>query len=128
MPPPRRQAAALCLRDGLVCLVSSRNRKRWVIPKGMIEPGQTADLAASIEAWEEAGLTGEVRCEPIGSYEYEKNGRTHNVSVFILEVRGEAADWPEAAQRVRVWLLPAEAAERLEESDLRAIVLATAAG
>ena len=45
MPLPDRvirQAAALPVRDGMVCLVTSRNGKRWVAPKGCMEPGMTA--------------------------------------------------------------------------------------
>ena len=69
---PIRQAAALPLRRGRVCLITSRNGKRWVIPKGWIEPGQTAGETALQEAWEEAGLAGAIEGEPIGSYLYEK--------------------------------------------------------
>src|SRR5262245_18842322 len=39
---PVRQADAIPVRAGRVCLVMSSNRKRWVIPKGCIEPGQSA--------------------------------------------------------------------------------------
>ena len=53
-----RQAAALAIRRGRVCLITSRNGKRWVIPKGWIEPGQTAGETALQEAYEEAGLVG----------------------------------------------------------------------
>ena len=53
-----RQAAALPVRDGAVCLVTSRNGKRWVAPKGCLEPGKTAAEIALQEAWEEAGLAG----------------------------------------------------------------------
>ena len=52
------QAAAIPVYDGRVCLVTSRTGRRWVIPKGRIDPGHTAAEAARIEAWEEAGLLG----------------------------------------------------------------------
>ncbi len=63
-----RQAAALPVRNGKVCLVTSSNGKRWVIPKGLIEPGQTAGETALQEAWEEAGLVGVLEPDPIGSF------------------------------------------------------------
>jgi 8-oxo-dGTP pyrophosphatase MutT (NUDIX family) len=56
------------LRSGKVCLVQSRSGKRWVIPKGCIERGQTALETALQEAWEEAGLMGVPKAEPVGSY------------------------------------------------------------
>src|SRR6266446_6909575 len=92
---PIRQAAALALRKGRVCLITSRNGKRSVIPKGWIEPGQTAGETALQEAWEEAGLVGALDREPIGSYLYEKEGRTYHVVVFVMKVTSVAQDWPE---------------------------------
>jgi len=61
-----RQAAAIPIRSGQICLVTSSSGKRWVIPKGMIEPGTTAGQIALQEAWEEAGLVGVLRPEPVG--------------------------------------------------------------
>jgi 8-oxo-dGTP pyrophosphatase MutT (NUDIX family) len=115
------QAAALPVRNGLVCLVTSRNRRRWVIPKGCVDPGHTPAQAAVVEAWEEAGLVGDLHPEPIGSYQYEKTGRSHHVTVFVLQVTDEKSVWPERAERTRVWLPPAEAVGRIDEPGLRAL-------
>ena len=108
-----RQAAALALRNGRVCLVTSRNAKRWVLPKGVIEPGQTAGETALQEAWEEAGLTGSLRPEPVGSYVYEKWCGVCHVTVFALEVTGMAQQWPERGLRQRLWLTPTSALKRV---------------
>ncbi len=124
MPRVLVQAAALPVRGGLVCLVTSRGGKRWVIPKGMIDPGHTPAEAAAAEAWEEAGLTGELSPAPVGSYQYQKYGTTHEVAVYVLAVTAEAADWPERPVRRREWLTPAEAADRVAEPGLRAILAA----
>ncbi|MCI0379452.1 MAG: NUDIX hydrolase [Gemmataceae bacterium] len=113
-----RQAAALPLRNGRVCLVTSSNGKRWVIPKGLIEPGQTAGETALQEAWEEAGLVGVLQAEPIGSYVYEKwCGKCH-VTVFVMHVTEIAQAWPERDLRQRVWLGPMGAIERIEDPGL----------
>src|SRR5262245_35293488 len=90
-----RQAAALPVRSGQVCLVTSSSGKRWVIPKGMIDPGKTAADIALQEAWEEAGLVGVLQADPVGSYFYDKYGGTCHVTVYLLQVTGEADDWPE---------------------------------
>src|SRR5262249_50600082 len=63
-----RQAAVIAVRAGRVCLVQSSGGKRWVIPKGHIARGHTAAETALCEAWEEAGLLGHLRPEPVGSY------------------------------------------------------------
>ena len=123
MPRPVPQAAALPVRGGLVCLITSRGGKRWVVPKGLIDPGQTPATAAAAEAWEEAGLTGELSAGPVGAYHYEKFGADHEVSVFLLSVTGEAADWPERVARRREWVTPEEAARRVAEPELKVLIL-----
>jgi 8-oxo-dGTP pyrophosphatase MutT (NUDIX family) len=113
------QAAAIPVYDGRVCLVTSRTGRRWVIPKGKIDPGHTAAEAARIEAWEEAGLLGTLGRVPVGGYEYEKYGRAHRVSVFVMRVSEAKDEWPECRERQREWLSVDEAAERIEEPELR---------
>ncbi len=99
-----RQAGAIPIRDGKVCVVSSRSGKRWVVPKGCLEPGKTAGEIALLEAWEEAGLVGVLLPEPVGSYLYEKGGLTCHVTVFLMRVTDAAPDWPERQWRQRRWL------------------------
>jgi 8-oxo-dGTP pyrophosphatase MutT (NUDIX family) len=123
-----RQAAALPVRDGEVCLVTSRNGKRWVAPKGCMEPGKTAGEIALQEAWEEAGLVGLLEPEPIGSYVYQKDGFTCHVIVFLMEVTSEAATWPEQSFRQRRWLSVAKAADRVADPGLRALIEGAAVG
>ena len=117
-----RQAAALAIRDGLICMVTSRNGRRWVIPKGHVDPGHTAQDAARIEAWEEAGLIGIVDTEPIGTYQYEKYDTTRHVEVYVLTVIEEKDEWPEADERTREWVSVPVALHRIEEPDLRDLV------
>lgn len=123
MPPPIvRQAGAIPIRDGRICLITSRTGRRWVIPKGWIDIGKTPARAAEAEAWEEAGLEGQLREEPIGVYPYEKAGRSYLVTVFLLEVTQEHEDWPEADERTRSWFTLAEALTRIDEPDLRFLI------
>jgi len=120
-----RQAAALPLRRGRVCLITSRNGKRWVIPKGWIEPGQTAGESALQEAWEEAGLVGALEREPIGSYLYEKEGQRYHVTVFVMKVTEVTQDWPERSFRERSWVGPAGFFDRIDDEGLADIVRLT---
>src|SRR5262249_10274641 len=89
-----RQAAAIPFLSGQVCLVTSRSGRRWVIPKGCLEPGKTSGEIALQEAWEEAGLSGILQQEPIGSYVYVKANLTYHVTVFVMQVTESADDWP----------------------------------
>jgi 8-oxo-dGTP pyrophosphatase MutT (NUDIX family) len=131
MPIPSgsiRQAAAIPLRDGKVCVVSSRGGKRWVVPKGCLEPGKTAGEIALLEAWEEAGLVGVLHPEPVGSYFYDKAGLTCHVTVFLMQVTDALEDWPEKQQRRRSWLSAAQALLRIEDQGLREIIRGTIIG
>src|SRR5262245_18847143 len=122
------QVAALPIRrnpDGSysVLLVTSRETRRWIIPKGWPQPQCDDHAAAAQEALEEAGVVGTADPEVIGSYVYEKRRRRGatavRVSVYLLAVTEELADWPEGQQRERAWFTPAEAADRVDEPELR---------
>ena len=97
------QAAVVAFHAGRICLVTSRSRKGWIVPKGRIEPGQTAADTALQEAWEEAGLAGFLHEDPLGHYEYEKNGNLYHVTVFVMEVTQVHDEWPEIDERQRAW-------------------------
>ncbi len=128
MPEFIRQAGAIPVRDGAVCLVTSSNGKRWVVPKGIIDPGHTAGEAALQEAWEEAGLVGLLSPEPVGSYLYDKWGGTCHVIVFRMQVTDVAEDWPERSVRQRRWVSAAEALGLLDDPGLREVVRSALAG
>ncbi len=122
MPSPVLQAAAIPVQSGRICLVTSKSGRRWVIPKGRIDIGHTPAESAAAEAWEEAGLLGTLRPEPVGSYQYEKFGLVHSVAVFVLTVAEIRADWPERTVRRREWVSFDTAIERLDEPELREIL------
>jgi 8-oxo-dGTP pyrophosphatase MutT (NUDIX family) len=117
-----RQAAAIPLKDGLLCVVTSRSGKRLVIPKGCLEPGKTAGEIALQEAWEEAGLTGVLDTEPVGSYLYTKMGFSYHVTVFVMHVTDVADEWPEQEMRERRWLTRSQVQTQIEDAGLRKLI------
>ena len=121
-PSVIRQAAVIAVRDGLICVVSSRSGKRWVVPKGCLEPGKTAAEIALQEAWEEAGLVGVLQPDPIGTYFYEKAGFTCHVTVYLMNVTDTADRWPEHDFRERCWLNVSQALHRLDDAGLRQLI------
>ena len=123
----RKQVAALpltlCDCEVLALLVTSRSTGRWVLPKGWtkgrIGPVETAVL----EAFEEAGLKGEIRAESVGSYTYFKQMPDGSqvkckVDVFPMHVERELDFWPEDTQRLRRWFFARDAARLVQESEL----------
>jgi 8-oxo-dGTP pyrophosphatase MutT (NUDIX family) len=105
-----------------ILLITSRRRKRWVIPKGIIEPDLTPQESAQKEAYEEAGISGKIYEEAIGQYTYNKWGGTCTVKVFLLEAEEIFDDWPECYFRTREWMSVEEAAKRVDEVKLKEII------
>lgn len=127
------QVAAIPMRQGPsgaaeVLLVTSRGSQRWLVPKGWPWRKCRDHDAAAGEAWEEAGVRGNIEPKSIGSYSYEKrwNGgvRRLEVLVYLLQVTEEVLEWPEAAERRRAWFDPAEAAELVAEPALKLLLRA----
>jgi 8-oxo-dGTP pyrophosphatase MutT (NUDIX family) len=134
----RQQFAALPFRfagEGKieVMLLTSRDTKRWVVPKGWPIRRLSPAAVAAREAYEEAGLEGTIEREkPIGRYRYGKRldgGATAKVEVevFLLRVTRQMETWPEQAERETRWFDPEQAAELVAEPGL-ALILRTAAG
>jgi 8-oxo-dGTP pyrophosphatase MutT (NUDIX family) len=117
-----RQSAVIAVRSDRVCLVLSQSGRRWVIPKGCIEPGHTAGETALQEAWEEAGILGYLSNDPVGSYYYRKNGRSYHVTVYRMDVTEVRREWPEKGHRARRWLPVTHALTRIEELGLRRLL------
>lgn len=52
-----------------IALIKTSEEGKWQLPKGLIDPGETAEIAALREVSEEAGIVCEL-IEPIDSIEY----------------------------------------------------------
>ncbi len=130
----KSQLAALCWSEGKdgkqILLITSRDTGRWVLPKGWPMKGHSAPQAAMIEAWEEAGVTGSIREDALGIYSYDKVLNRENelaqhceVEVFAVQVDKLARKYPEHRQRRRKWFSPEKAARKVDEPELRQLIL-----
>jgi 8-oxo-dGTP pyrophosphatase MutT (NUDIX family) len=124
---PLSQCAALpCVEiEGKlhVLLVTTRGRGRWTIPKGWPKRNKDDPDLAATEAFEEAGVAGEIRREPIGSYLYTK--RLHlfswvrcQVAIYLLHVDRQFLTWPEQDSRKLLWVEPEKAAKLVRDRQL----------
>lgn len=100
------------------CLITSLKRKKWIFPKGVVEPGETLLEAGLKEAWEEAGLRGRIIGDPLGSYFDQKWGSRLEVTVMLMSVTSSADDWPEVLERQRCWMSCQATHELLGENAL----------
>lgn len=119
------QSAVIPYRHSLnlydILMITSRKKKRWVIPKGIIEPELSAPDSAAKEALEEAGVEGLVSNLPIGNYQYEKWGSTCSVQVYVMRAEKVLNDWPES-YRDREWVSLEAAIGRVTENQLKDIL------
>jgi 8-oxo-dGTP pyrophosphatase MutT (NUDIX family) len=129
--PNLNQVAAIPVRrrgDGNleVLLVTSRETRRWIVPKGWPWPEVSDHEAAAAEAWEEAGVRGRILADELGTYTYDKQRDgtllSVDVIVYLLEVTDEERIWPEMDERERAWFSPAAAAEAVVEPELKALL------
>ena len=104
-----------------VLMITSRKRKRWVMPKGVKEPDLSPQESAAKEALEEAGIQGAVSKVPIGRYQYDKWGGTCTVDVYTMQVKTVLDEWEESF-RDREWVSLNEAVRRVSEPELKRIV------
>ena len=104
-----------------ILMITSRRKKRWVIPKGIIEPGLSPPLSAAKEALEEAGLKGQVSTNPVGNYQYDKWKGTCKVEVYALQVEQVLDRWQENF-RNREWISLDTAISRAAEPELKEIL------
>ncbi|NBT96429.1 MAG: NUDIX hydrolase [Methylocystaceae bacterium] len=130
----RIQYAALPWRyskqEGLeILLATSRETRRWVIPKGWPMKGRKPHITAALEAMQEAGLHGKIERKKIGDYRYNKRLKsdlavTCLVDVFPLQVLRQRNKWREQNQRIIHWFPFKIAAAQVDEIDLRDLILA----
>ena len=135
MSKPTLQFAAFPLKTELgrpqVLLVTSRETRRWILPKGRPEKKLRPYDVASKEAYEEAGVVGKITAKSMGSFPSFKrleNGDEIQtlVRVYRLDVTAQYDDWPERSQRQRQWVDVDQAASLVGEVGLTAFLLQVA--
>jgi len=111
----------------MVCLITSRERGRWVLPKGWPKTDIKNHLMAKIEAEEEAGLEGEISKTCLATYTYKKKLHmfatvTCQVEIYPFQVTHQNLRWPEESQRELKWVTSEAASSMVEEKDLADIL------
>jgi len=117
----------------LFLLITSRETKRWVVPRGKPILGLAAHQTAAQEAWEEAGITGAIDASALGAYRYSKGLRDGSavpasVQIFAFRVAEQKPDWPERHQRDTRWFTRDDAVAAVDEQGLKEIIRAFTPG
>ena len=110
-----------------VMLVTSRETRRWIIPKGWPIGGAKPHASAAREALEEAGVVGRTDEDAIGTYRYTKRLKDGaearcKVVVFPLEVKAQRKRWREKGERKARWFDLTKAVKAVQEPGLRRLL------
>ena len=108
-------------------LITSRDTGRWVLPKGWPKKTESGGESAMRECWEEAGVVGHLAEGCVGVYSYDKtmpNGPAKPccVAVHVVEVQYLDSDFPEKGLRRRAWFDPDDAAQAVDEPELKMLL------
>ena len=122
--PPLLESGALAYRldsrgEPRVLVLTTAKGKHWGIPKGRIEPHLSFGDNAAKEAFEEAGILGEVSTNSAGMYRMTKRLATCEsvveVWVYLMKVTRTLDEFPEKGRRELKWVSCEDAAKLLRE-------------
>ncbi|MEE9904959.1 NUDIX hydrolase [Chlorobium sp.] len=117
-----KQSGVIPVLDDRLVLITARKSDRWIIPKGYVERGLSPAESAAKEAYEEAGLIGNVHGDHIGEYHYRKFGKGFSVKVYPMYIETMLEEWDEMHLRQRRVVTPGEAFDMLYHDELKALV------
>jgi 8-oxo-dGTP pyrophosphatase MutT (NUDIX family) len=122
-----RSAGGLVVEGERILLISTQDGRRWQLPKGHIEPGESPEQAAVREVREETGVTGRVLAALPGvEYWFIERGerRVHKkVEYFLLAyISGDAADFDPGEVSGAQWFAWEEGLDKLSFDNERRVV------
>jgi len=97
---------------------AKKNPEHWIFPKGHIDPGETAEIAAGRELEEEAAISAEL-VAPAGALEFQSGKELVHVEYFLFRFRAEVERTEDREVR---WCTYEEALELLSHPDAAALL------
>ena len=120
---PRVQAGGVVIRSvgasaRFLLVTAKREPERWVLPKGGIDKGESAEAAALREVREEAGVEARVRLS-LGAIRYPIPGDERQIEFFLMDYVKDVT--AEDARRVS-WFEFDDAVKRVRFEEPREIL------
>ncbi len=107
-----------------ILLIKTKNKKKWITPKGKIEKNMTPRASALKEAEEEGGIKGEIIGKKLGYYVLKKGNDSENdrILMFSMRVNEELIDYKEKEIRERRWCSMEEVLTLVSNTKLKEII------
>ena len=123
MPKVVAQAGAIAFKivegaPSLLLVRARKNPEHWIFPKGHIDEGETAEIAASRELEEEAAISAEL-VAPVGALEFQSGEELVHVEYFLFRF---TADIERTEDREVRWCTYEETLELLSHPDAAALL------
>ncbi|MEL6435645.1 MAG: NUDIX hydrolase [Pseudomonadota bacterium] len=110
-----------------VLLITSMTRKRWILPKGMVEADEPHTKTAIREALEEAGVKGKLITDfpmtVLIERQFEDGFEHVPVTFFPMLAKSTSKKWQEMGARERRWAGLREARQLVAEDDYAELLL-----
>jgi phosphohistidine phosphatase len=106
-----------------ILLITTRSGNNWTIPKGIIEDELDGPESAMKEAFEEAGLIGNIDETIYWQFRFRKWGGICDVKLYPMIVENELDDFPESELREKKWLSVKEAIKLIKFEQVRDYIL-----
>jgi len=97
-----------------IIVTSRRHPKRWIFPKGQVEPEMEDREAAINEAFEEAGVIGTIRGKAI-RVQVRRKDSLITYKLYPFRISKLCRKWPERKVRKRSFAKAEKAANMLEK-------------
>jgi 8-oxo-dGTP pyrophosphatase MutT (NUDIX family) len=105
-----------------ILLITTRKKKKWTLPKGIVESNLSPEESALKEAYEEAGIEGKIPNGLLDVFYYNKWGGTCKVEVFSMPITVCYEDWPEKNLRSRELFPVSEAIQAIGRKEIKPVL------
>lgn len=92
-----------------IILITSRKSQQWIVPKGDLFPHKSKSGAALQEAFEEAGVIGQIDKTIKHKLSITSGGEDIELLLYPMLVKTQLENWPEKSQRKRIAVSPENA-------------------
>ena len=106
-------------RPEILLVRAKKSPDQWIFPKGHIEPGETAEVAAMRETREEAGVKGRVVMPLAPALEFDSGRERVRVRYYLLQATG---DTKPSEEREKQWCSVDDALKQLSHDDARELL------